>query len=127
MSMENWHLLVVEDDPDGQEVVSRMLKYHRIPISVVGTAEDALETLQAENDITGCIIDLHLPGMDGWSLLKAIKADAATADLPCVAVTAYHSEEVAVHAIEAGFASYFPKPLDATSFVRELGFIFEGD
>jgi AmiR/NasT family two-component response regulator len=37
-----------------------------------------------------------------------------------VAVTAYHSAEVAYQAVEDGFVAYFPKPLEATSFVREL-------
>jgi ActR/RegA family two-component response regulator len=40
--------------------------------------------------------------------------------MKCVAVTAYHSAEVAVKAIEHGFKAYFAKPLEATSFVREI-------
>jgi AmiR/NasT family two-component response regulator len=41
-------------------------------------------------------------------------------DVPRVAVTAYHNTELANQAIEAGFDAYFSKPIDATSFVREL-------
>lgn len=115
--MQNWNLMVVEDDPDGQEVVGRLLRYRKIAHDTAGNGEDALKQLDGH---TGVIIDLNLPGMDGWSLLKQIKNNPRTADLPCVAITAYHSAELAIKAIESGFAAYFPKPLDTTSFVREL-------
>jgi len=117
--MDNWNLLVVEDDPDGQEVVNRILKHHRISHDTVSNAEDAWDMLQ-ENNYTAAIIDLHLPGKDGWSLFNQIKADGNLSHVKCVAVTAYHSAETAYQAVEDGFTAYFPKPLEATSFVREL-------
>jgi len=117
--MPKWHVLVVEDDPDGQEVVTRILRHHQITTDVAPTAEDAL-TLLANPHYTVAVIDLALPKMDGWTLLEKIRANPALADMPCIAVTAFHSAEVAVQAIHAGFAAYFPKPLEATSFVREL-------
>jgi CheY-like chemotaxis protein len=117
--MQDWHILVVEDDPDGQEVVSRMLRHHNISVAVASTAEDALVYLR-DHDFTAAVVDLALPGMNGWQLLDAIRADDTTHALPCIAITAYHSAEVAVDAIDAGFDAYFSKPLDTTSFVREL-------
>ncbi|MCU0463153.1 MAG: response regulator [Anaerolineae bacterium] len=117
--MENWQILVIEDDKDGQELVSRMLKHHRIPHTVTGTGEEAIQALK-RGGVTACIVDLALPGIDGWGVLKAVQTDPALSHIPCVAVTAFHSAEVAVKAIEAGFFAYFPKPLEATSFVREL-------
>ena len=117
--MNDWHILVVEDDPDGQEVVMRMLRHHRITAQTTDNGEDALQLL-GQADYTGAIIDLALPGMDGWSLLNAIHKNPNTKSLPCVAITAFHSPELAVKAIQAGFLAYFPKPLEATSFVREL-------
>lgn len=118
-STNEWHVLVVEDDPDGQEVVARMLRHHKINTTVVGSAEDALGLL-AEKKYTALVIDLALPGMDGWTLLNTIQRNPKTAYLPCVAMTAFHSADLAIKAIEAGFVAYFPKPLEATSFVREL-------
>lgn len=117
--MSDWNILVIEDDHDGQEVVSRMLKYHRIPHMIAGSGEEAFQYLESE-PISACIIDLALPGIDGWGVLSAIRGDSQLSSLPCVAITAFHSAEVAVKAIEAGFDAYFSKPLDATSFVREL-------
>src|SRR5512134_2942403 len=116
--MQNWRILVVEDDADGQEVVTRMLRHNRIPCDVVGSAEEALRNLAAGQQYTAAILDLALPGMDGWTLLGRIHSTFG--NLPCVAITAYHSPELAVKAVEAGFVAYFPKPLETTSFVREL-------
>lgn len=117
--MSKWHVLVVEDDPDGQEVATRILRHHQITTDVAGTAEQALDLL-SRNRYTLAVVDLALPEMDGWSLLEAIQQNPALANFPCVAITAYHSAEVAVKAIGAGFSAYFPKPLDATAFVREI-------
>lgn len=113
------HFLVVEDDPDGQELVGRMLRHQRISFDSTFTAEDALDHLMNKS-YDMIIIDLQLPGMDGWTLLNTIRNYRELDHLPCVAVTAYHSTDVAVKALESGFTAYFPKPLDATSFVREL-------
>jgi CheY-like chemotaxis protein len=117
--MSDWRILVVEDDPDGQEVVGRMLRHYQIDTDIVGDADEALQYL-SQQSYTAAILDLALPGMDGWSLLNAIHSNADTAELPCVAVTAFHSPELAVKAVKAGFTAYFPKPLEATSFVQEL-------
>ena len=117
--MSDWHVLVVEDDPDGQEVVTRILRHHRITTDVAGTAEEALKKLVSTHyDLA--VIDLALPTMNGWALLETVKTSSTLSNMPCVAVTAFHSAEVAVEAIQAGFVAYFPKPLEATSFVREL-------
>ncbi len=117
--MADWKVLVVEDDPDGQEVVQRILRHHHIAYDAVYDAEKSLELLD-QGKYTAAIVDLALPALDGWGLLKAIRNNPATADLPCFAVTAYHSAEVAVQAIERGFTAYFPKPLDPSSLVQEM-------
>jgi CheY-like chemotaxis protein len=111
-------VLVVEDDPDGQEVVSRILRYHRIAHDVAADGETAIELL-GQNTYAVLVIDLALPNIDGWQLLNVVRTSPLS-HVPCIAVTAFHSAEVAVEAIRAGFAAYFPKPLEATSFVREL-------
>jgi two-component system cell cycle response regulator DivK len=116
--LHSWNLLVVEDDPDGQEVLAHILGFHEIRHEIVSTAEEALERVKV-TPYTAAIIDLQLPGMDGWRLMQAIRAVAGGV-LPCFAITAYHSASLAVKAIADGFAGYIPKPFEAASFVREL-------
>ncbi|MCU0465114.1 MAG: response regulator [Anaerolineae bacterium] len=112
-------VLVVEDDRDGQEVLARMLFRAKLPVEVTGTAEDALQVLSAD-DHAAVVIDLALPGMDGFALLKHIRADEALAALPCVAITAFHTPTLKQQVMQAGFNAYFAKPLDDRRFILTL-------
>jgi CheY-like chemotaxis protein len=115
----DWQVLVVEDEIDSRDVVQDLLHYHGVRCQSTGTAEDALHLLQTVvPDMV--VIDLALPAMDGWGLLRAIRDDRRLANVPCVAVTAYHSVEVARKAVQAGFAGYFAKPIDPGTFVQDL-------
>lgn len=119
MKLSEWTVIVVEDEDDSMALVQGLLEYHGVPSIAAPTAEDALVILK-QTVPTLIIIDLALPGIDGWGLLAAIRRNRALANVPCIAITAYHTAEVAHAALEAGFDAYFAKPLDATSFVREL-------
>jgi DNA-binding response OmpR family regulator len=118
---DHWRILVVEDDPDGQALVAHVLDYLSIPIDVANDAEEAEKFLfDSGKTYTAVIIDLALPGKDGWDLLAQIQANSKTSNLPCLAITAFHTSKLREEAIRAGFTAYFAKPLDATSFAREL-------
>ena len=124
--MGNVQVLVVEDEPDGQEVVKGILDHFNIATDTVGTAEEALDALHNER-YDAVVIDLALPGMDGVQLIEAIRTNQATAALPCIAVTAFHTSAVKQQVLDAGFNAYFPKPLDDKAFVRELDRILSGN
>lgn len=114
-------ILIVEDDPDGQVLVSHVVGHLNIPHHVVGDAEKAMDLLFKSNETyQAVIIDLALPEKNGWDLLAAIRANAATADLLCFAVTAFHTSKTRDEALRKGFNAYFPKPLDANHFAQEL-------
>jgi CheY-like chemotaxis protein len=114
-------ILVVEDDPDGQAVIAHVLNYMQIPIDIAHDAEQAGQFLFTSGTMYhAVIIDLALPIKDGWELLAEIKQNSATAELPCIAVTGFHTSKIREEAIIAGFSAYFAKPIEATSFAREL-------
>lgn len=125
MSITDWTVLVVEDESDSMELVQGILEYYGINCLPAVTAEDALKILERATP-TLIITDLALPGMDGWAFLDRLKGSRAWSKIPRIAITAYHSAELATQAIEYGFDAYFPKPIEATSFVRELQGIVEG-
>jgi CheY-like chemotaxis protein len=120
-----WNVLVVEDEPDGQEVVKGILEHFNIATRAVGTAEEAEQALRQDH-YHAAVIDLALPGMDGMELIGAIRRNEATAQLPCIAVTAFHASAVKQEVLRAGFNAYFPKPLDDTAFMQELDRIILG-
>jgi CheY-like chemotaxis protein len=124
MTFANWNVLVVEDEYDSMEFVQGLLQHYGIHSVGASTGEEALEILRQMSPNL-VIIDLALPGLDGWGLLKQLRANKALTGVPLVAITAFHTPELAEQAIEAGFSAYFAKPIDATSFVRELEGIVE--
>jgi CheY-like chemotaxis protein len=116
--VEDWHVLVVEDDIYSAEVLLHMFRFHKIAADVAMTGEQALVMLDA-HQYTAAVIDLSLPGMTGWELVQVIHENPETVTLPCVAVTAYFDSHVEHEARRFGFVAAFPKPL-FTSFIEEL-------
>lgn len=117
----SYPILIVEDDPDGQALIAHIINHLDIPHDEVGDAEQAFESLfQSDVSYQAVIIDLSLPGKDGWELLSAIRANSETQNLTCIAVTGYHNATTRQEALKAGFDAYFSKPLDATKFAEAL-------
>jgi CheY-like chemotaxis protein len=113
------NILVVEDEVDAQEIVRSLLEYSNLSTDVVGTAEEACKRLDQQR-YQAIIIDLGLPGMDGLNLLKTIRANDATAGLPCMIITAYDSSLVKKQALDAGSDAYLAKPLEQAYFLQEV-------
>ena len=112
-------VLIVEDDPDGRELISRILFRANIPIEATGTAEDALQVMSPDDHVA-IVMDLSLPGMDGFELLQKIRADARIAHIPCIAVTAFHTPTLKQRAIQTGFEDYLAKPLDDQRLIEKV-------
>src|SRR5215470_228997 len=98
--MSKWQVLVVEDEDDSMEFVRGLLEHHGIDSVGVSTGEEALEVVKTLQP-TLIIVDLALPGVDGWNLLKHFKSMPNLKNVPRVAITAYHTAELAEQAIEA--------------------------
>lgn len=117
--------LIVEDEPDSAEVVEMILEPAHVDSQLAANAEDALTLLQEDpNQFSGVLIDLALPGMDGFALMQAIRKDAQLKNLRLVAMTAYHTPELKSRAIKSGFDAYFPKPLNTAVFIGTLERLF---
>jgi CheY-like chemotaxis protein len=119
MSLEALKVLIVEDDGDSLDGILEIFRYHNIESYGAESAEAALKLLDQVKPSLA-ILDLALPEVDGWELLNIIRRDPIVGSIPVVALTAFHSANVARQAIDAGFNAYFSKPIDAISFVPEL-------
>lgn len=115
----DWLVLVVEDEFDSVQMVSKILSFHGIQVVV---ARNGVECLAYLDHVQPALIitDLAMPEMDGWQTLAALRARPDTRNIPVVAITAYHSVDVAEEAISAGFDAYFAKPVNARTFVPSL-------
>jgi CheY-like chemotaxis protein len=114
-------VLIVEDDPDSQDVVATIVSHLNIPLDIASTFEEAEQYLfQSKTHYSAAIMDLALPDRNGWELLSKIQSDPETAELPCIAVTAHHSSKLREDTIKAGFAAYFSKPINLASLTTYL-------
>jgi len=120
MSFSPLQILIVDDDYDSLEVTTKAVRLGG-PVDVIGV-HDGVECMSRLRTLHPSLIvmDLALPRMDGWQTLASIRANPALAAIPVVAITAYHSFNVAEDARQAGFDAYFPKPLNVSTFAMNL-------
>jgi CheY-like chemotaxis protein len=114
-----WCVLVVEDEYDSIQMVSKILRHHGVDVHIANNGHECLAKLE-EIEPTLVIMDLALPEMDGWETLVQMRSNIKTAHIPVAAITAYHSVSVAEDAVKAGFNAYFPKPLDTNAIIEKL-------
>lgn len=119
MDASQWRVLVVEDEFDSIQMMSKILRHHGAKVHVARTGHECIEMLESFEP-TLIIMDLALPEMDGWETLVKMRANPDTAHIPVAAITAYHSVNVEEDAQQAGFDAYFPKPLDTGSIMQKL-------
>src|SRR5437868_11820664 len=119
MQTKELRVIVIEDASDSALVIGTAIEYSGAQTWTANSGEASCSLLE---EITPnlMLIDLALPGMDGWSFLDAVRANPVTADIPAIVVSAYLTPRVAEKALLAGFAAALPKPIDTTSLVRQL-------
>jgi len=115
----NWRILVIEDEYDSLQMVSKILSFHGVEVHVARNGRESLEILDTISP-TLIVSDLAMPEMDGWQTLAAIRANPDTQHIPVVAVTAFGSSDVADEAMRAGFDAFFSKPVNPRTFVQQL-------
>ncbi|MEO8901342.1 MAG: response regulator [Polyangiaceae bacterium] len=103
------YALLVEDDPDGSELMQMMLRRFGAEVTAVSSAAAALESVRLRRpDVL--VSDIGLPDGDGYTLLKRVRE--SNQDLPAVAVTAYASRQDVAKALAAGFQAHVAKPVE---------------
>ncbi len=110
--LEGLSVLVVDDDLDARELVSTMLCEAGAEVVTAGSADEAMAAIHARRpDVL--LSDIGMPGEDGYSLLRRVRALEPTLGLiPAAALTAYASPADRSRALSAGYASHVPKPFD---------------
>jgi CheY-like chemotaxis protein len=108
--MSKRHVMVVEDDPMSLRLMTDLLGATGFEVSAFESAEAALESLgHSHPDLV--LMDIRLPGMDGFAALKALREVEATSALPVIAVTASVMLDERDKILKAGFNAYHPKPI----------------
>lgn len=112
-------VLVVDDDIDQQALLETWLRAEGYSVHSVGSAEEALALIgSAAPDVV--ILDVMMPGIDGFEACRRIRANAGTLDLPVVLVTALNSREERVTGIDAGADDFLSKPVNREELLARV-------
>ncbi|MCF6157683.1 MAG: response regulator [wastewater metagenome] len=115
--MSDKNVMVVEDNEKNRKLMRVILKANGYNVIEATTGEEALNLLKDQKpDII--LMDIQLPGIDGITLVKHIKADATTNDIPIVAVTAYAMKGDEQKILDAGCNAYISKPINTQELPR---------
>jgi two-component system cell cycle response regulator DivK len=110
-------ILVVEDNERNAKLLRDVLEHRGYQVLVAGTGEDGV-ALAKEHRPALVLMDIQLPGIDGIEAFELLREDAATRDIPVVAVTASAMQEERARIETVGFAGYQPKPIQVMEFLR---------
>jgi PAS domain S-box-containing protein len=112
-------LLVVDDNPDAAETLTLLLEAQGYPVAVEHSPEAALRRA-AEAPADVCLLDIGLPGMDGYELARRLRALPQMAGCRLVAITGYGQQADRIKSLAAGFDHHLVKPVDLQELDRLL-------
>ena len=115
-------ILLVEDNPDDAELTVRSLGKHNLArrLHVAKDGQEALDFLAAADAPRVIFLDLKLPRVDGFEVLRRLKSDEKTRAIPVVVLTSSTEDEDVVASYRLGANSYVVKPVDFVKFARSV-------
>jgi len=119
--LEGTKFLVVDDDFRNVFALTALLERGLALVEVAENGPDAIATLQRMPDIDIVLMDIMMPGMDGYAAIRAIRALDGFRALPIIALTAKVVAGERERCIDAGASNYVPKPVDTAQLLTAVG------
>ena len=113
-------VLVVEDEEHIQRLVKIVLEKNGHSVSTADTGEEALEKLDGGLKPELILLDIMMPGIDGLQVLRKVKSNQLTKDIPVVMLTALAQESVVLQGIKLGAKGYIRKPFHPKDLVERV-------
>jgi len=107
-SANDW-ILVIDDDTSNLKMANRILSTEKMRVSCLKSGEDAIKFLQG-NRPDLILLDIHMPGMDGFETIAAIRENETTSDIPVIFLTADEDSNSETRGLEAGAVDFIKKP-----------------
>lgn len=104
-------LLVVDDDELNRDMLSRRLELHGFQTTLASSGHDALDRIRT-TPFDAVLLDVQMPGMSGYDVLREIRAHRSSGSLPVIMVTAKDRSEDVVEALALGANDFIGKPVD---------------
>jgi DNA-binding response OmpR family regulator len=112
-------VLIIEDEADMQNFVSRVLELEGYQVLKASNGETGMEIIRKYH-VALVVLDLRLPGTDGWSVLREIKDNPRFSKIPVVVLTAIAESAQRRRTLRMGAARYLVKPLSAHSLSKNI-------
>jgi len=112
-------VLIIEDEVDIQTFASRVLELEGYHVLKADDGERGMEIIR-EKPVSLVLLDLRLPGRDGWSILREIKRSPELSKIPVVVLTAIAETPQRRRTLRMGATTYLIKPLSAHSLSRTI-------
>ncbi|HLS68219.1 MAG TPA: response regulator [Kiloniellales bacterium] len=117
--MPDRRLLVVEDEANIVEALSYVLQRAGFRVDTVSDGDEALHRLKRET-FAAVVLDIMIPGMNGFEILRAVRADPRLAELPIIVLTARGQAKDREMAEEIGASAFITKPFSNAELVERL-------
>jgi CheY-like chemotaxis protein len=111
-------ILLVDDEPDIRYLTRRMLEKVGHSVVEAENGEMALRTLQKEDKPDLILLDVRMPGLNGWEVCRRIKSDDKTKSIPVVMFTVRTSEEDMQKSVDYGAEAHINKPFDKDELLK---------
>lgn len=118
--LKNKTILVVDDDERNRFAVSSYLDMLDMNVITANDGAAALDVLRSGKAIDLVLLDIMMPVMDGFEMLRILREDAQLKDIPVIAVTAKAMKGDDIRCLEAGASDYIPKPIDMNTFISTM-------
>ena len=115
--LKNKSVLVVDDDERNRYALSSYLDMMEMKVFTANDGAAAMNFLKSGNNIDLILLDIMMPVMDGYEMLRILREDKALRDIPVIAVTARAMKGDDTKCMEAGASDYIPKPIDLKKFI----------
>ena len=112
-------ILIVEDDEDSRYVYGIVLEDHGFSVVTARSGDEGLR-LARETRPSAILMDVSIPGMDGWTVTERLKHDPDTADIPVIIVTAHAFPEDVARAERVGSDGFLTKPCEPRRVLEEV-------
>ena len=113
-------VLVVEDNEMNMQLVEFLLEEGGYEIVKAASGEEALGVARSETPVDLILMDIHLPGIDGLSVVRELKRDERTRRVPILALTAHAMRGDKDRFLQAGCDGYISKPIDVKTFLAAI-------
>jgi len=118
--LKNKRVLIVDDDERNRYALSSYLDMLEMKVITANDGESALNILRSGKTIDLILLDIMMPVMDGYEMLRLLRSDASLKDIPVIAVTARAMKGDDIKCLEAGATDYIAKPIDLKNFLSIL-------